>query len=73
MLSGGCGEGTSTLEMATSLPGRCGWVGVVRVQAPLLLEMATSLPGRCGWVCVVRAPLLLWLPHYLVGVVGWVW
>ena len=32
------------LEMATSLPGRCDWVGVLR--APLLLEMATSLPGR---------------------------
>ena len=33
-----------------SLPGRCDWVGVVRVQALLLLEMATILPGRCGRV-----------------------
>ena len=51
------------LEMATSLPGRCDWVGVVR--ALLLLEMATLLPGRCGRVghrCYWR-----WLPCYLVG------
>ena len=73
MLSGGCGEGTSTLEMATSLPGRCGWVGVVRVQAPLLLEMATSLPGRCGRVGVLRAPLLLEMATSLPGRVGWEW